>query len=73
MLQPDEMKTKTIVEYSSGNTIVSMSIVARVLHGIEGVHAYFTNKTSDARVKLLRFFGLKVYVDKLKLSCVWFT
>ncbi|GIZ41546.1 hypothetical protein CKM354_000484600 [Cercospora kikuchii] len=53
-------KTKTIVEYSSGSTVISMSMVARVFHNINDTHAYLSNKTSEAKLRLMQFFGLKL-------------
>lgn len=53
-------KTKTIVEYSSGSTVISMSLVARVFHNITDSHAYLSNKTSEAKLRLMQFFGLKM-------------
>ncbi|KAI1826116.1 tryptophan synthase beta subunit-like PLP-dependent enzyme [Xylaria intraflava] len=53
-------KTNTIVEYSSGSTVISMSLVARALYGIPDTRAYLSNKTSDAKLKLMRFFGLRL-------------
>ncbi|TRX98988.1 hypothetical protein FHL15_000330 [Xylaria flabelliformis] len=53
-------KTKTIVEYSSGSTVISMSLVARSIYGISDVRAFLSNKTSDAKLKLMRFFGLNL-------------
>ncbi|PNS17606.1 Cysteine synthase 2 [Sphaceloma murrayae] len=51
-------KTDTIVEYSSGSTVVSMSILGRVLHNLEDTRAYLSNKTSGAKLRLMQFFGL---------------
>lgn len=51
-------KTNTIIEYSSGSTVISMSMVSRVYHGISDTRAYLSNKTSDAKLKLMQFFGL---------------
>lgn len=51
-------KTKTIVEYSSGSTVISMSMVARVYHGISDTRAFLSNKTSVAKLRLMQFFGL---------------
>lgn len=51
-------KTKTVIEYSSGSTVISMALVGRVLHGIDDTRAYLSNKTSDAKLKLMQFFGL---------------
>jgi cysteine synthase len=53
-------KTETIVEQSSGSTVISLSIIARVLHQISDVHAYMTNKIQLSRLQMLRFFGAKV-------------
>lgn len=53
-------QTKTIVEYSSGSTVISMAVIARVLHRIEDVHAYLSNKTNRTKLNLMRFFGLSV-------------
>ncbi|KAF2674408.1 cysteine synthase-like protein B [Microthyrium microscopicum] len=50
--------TKTVVEYSSGSTVIAMSMIARINHGIEDVRAFLSNKTSDAKLKLMQFFGL---------------
>lgn len=55
-------KTRRIVEYSSGSTVISMSIIARILHGITDTRAYLSNKTSGAKLRLMQFFGLDVYV-----------
>lgn len=53
-------KTNAIVEYSSGSTVISMSLVARSIYGIPDVRAFLSNKTSDAKLKLMRFFGLNL-------------
>ncbi|RDL35205.1 putative cysteine synthase B [Venustampulla echinocandica] len=53
-------KTKTVVEYSSGSTIISMSMIARVVHGISDCRAYLSNKTGDTKLKLMQFFGLDI-------------
>ncbi|KAL4787604.1 tryptophan synthase beta subunit-like PLP-dependent enzyme [Aspergillus varians] len=53
-------KTKTIIEYSSGSTVISMSMIARVMHGIQNTRAYLSNKTSEAKLKLMQFFGLNI-------------
>lgn len=53
-------KTKTIVEYSSGSTVISMSLVARVFHGIGDTRAFLSNKTSTAKLRLMQFFGLDI-------------
>ncbi|KAG9074141.1 hypothetical protein FS749_014329 [Ceratobasidium sp. UAMH 11750] len=51
--------TRKIVEYSSGNTVISLSIIANIL-GIGSTCAYISNKTSQAKINLLRFFGLEL-------------
>ncbi|KAF4126318.1 Cysteine synthase [Geosmithia morbida] len=56
----EQGKTKTIVESSSGSTVISMAMVARAFHGIDDVHAYLSNKTSETKIRLMQFFGLKV-------------
>lgn len=53
-------KTDTIIEYSSGSTVVSMSMIARVVHGVRDTRAFLSNKTSDAKLKLMQFFGLDI-------------
>ena len=53
-------KTKTIVEYSSGSTVISMSMIARVMHGIGDTRAFLSNKTSEAKLRLMQFFGLGI-------------
>ena len=55
-------KTETIIEYSSGSTVISMSMVARVFHGLSDVRAYLSNKTSPAKLRLMQFFGLDMCV-----------
>lgn len=51
---------KTIVEASSGSTVLSLGVIARVMWGHEDVHAYVTNKKHPNSLKMLRFFGLKM-------------
>lgn len=53
-------KTKTVIEYSSGSTVLSMSIIAKIFHGIDDTHAYLSNKTSESKLQLMRFFGLNM-------------
>ncbi|KAL4862821.1 hypothetical protein BDV12DRAFT_206969 [Aspergillus spectabilis] len=53
-------KTKTIIEYSSGSTVISMSMIARVMHGVQDTRAYLSNKTSEAKLRLMQFFGLNI-------------
>ncbi|QRW14193.1 cysteine synthase [Ceratobasidium sp. AG-Ba] len=51
--------TNTIIEYSSGSTVISLGILAHIM-GIETVKAYLSNKTSASKLELLRFFGLDI-------------
>lgn len=53
-------KTKTIIEYSSGSTVISMAMISRVMHGIQDVRAFLSNKTSEAKLRLMQFFGLDI-------------
>ncbi|CAE7102532.1 unnamed protein product [Rhizoctonia solani] len=53
--------TERIVEYSSGNTVVSLGIVSKIMGGPQ-VGAYISNKTSPQKMELLRFFGLDLLV-----------
>ncbi|VUC23400.1 unnamed protein product [Clonostachys rosea] len=53
---------KTIVECSSGSTVISVAMCARVLHGNSNVHAFVSNKTERSRLRTLQFFGLKPQV-----------
>lgn len=53
-------KTNTIIEYSSGSTVISMSLISRVYHGIPDVRAFLSNKTSVAKLRLMQFFGLGI-------------
>ncbi|KAJ7082898.1 tryptophan synthase beta subunit-like PLP-dependent enzyme [Mycena belliarum] len=49
--------THTLVEYSSGSTVISMGILGNI-YGIPNTKAYLSNKTTPAKLDLLRFFGL---------------
>ncbi|KAF7289344.1 Cysteine synthase B [Mycena indigotica] len=54
--------TKRIVEWSSGNTVISLAILSRI-HGLareEGVSAYISNKNPESKMQLLRFFDLEL-------------
>lgn len=50
----------TIIEQSSGSTVTSMGMIARVLYDNENTRAYVSNKSGPSRIKQLRFFGLGV-------------
>ncbi|KAK3936024.1 tryptophan synthase beta subunit-like PLP-dependent enzyme [Diplogelasinospora grovesii] len=53
-------QTKRVVEYSSGSTVISMSMAGRVFHDIDDTRAYLSNKTSEAKLKVMQFFGLRL-------------
>lgn len=55
-------QTESIVEYSSGSTVISMSMAARVFHNIDDTRAFLSNKTSSAKLQLMQFFGLNLCV-----------
>ncbi|OAQ96442.1 hypothetical protein LLEC1_00990 [Akanthomyces lecanii] len=57
-VQPDV--TKTIVEYSSGSTVLSMSLVGRAIYGLDDVRAFLSNKTSIAKIRLMQLFGINI-------------
>ena len=52
--------TTTVVEYSSGSTVISLALVSRIVHGIQDVRAFLSNKTSASKLGLMQFFGLDV-------------
>jgi cysteine synthase len=52
-------RDKKIVEASSGSTVLSLGIIARVLWGNNDVDAYVTNKKAPESLSLLRFFGIR--------------
>ncbi|OAA38118.1 cysteine synthase K/M:Cysteine synthase B [Metarhizium rileyi] len=53
-------KTKTVVEYSSGSTVLSMSLIARAFYGLPDVRAFLSNKTSLAKIRLMQLFGINI-------------
>ncbi|RKK25963.1 hypothetical protein BFJ66_g12480 [Fusarium oxysporum f. sp. cepae] len=53
-------KTKAVVEYSSGSTVLSMSLISRAIHGVDDVRAFLSNKTSSTKLKLMQFFGIEI-------------
>lgn len=57
----DPTKSKTVIEYSSGSTVISLALASRINHGIQDVRAFLSNKTSPAKLRLMQFFGLDVY------------
>jgi cysteine synthase A len=52
--------TATVIEYSSGSTVISLGILSRVYYGIQDTRAYLSNKTHLTKLRLMQFFGLKV-------------
>jgi cysteine synthase A len=54
-VRPD---TTTVVEYSSGSTVISLALASRIYHGITDVKAFLSNKTTTSKVRLMQFFGL---------------
>ncbi|KAL3295052.1 cysteine synthase K/M:Cysteine synthase B [Colletotrichum asianum] len=54
-----QAQDRKIVEASSGSTVLSLGIIARVLWGNEDVDAYVTNKKPPESLNLLRFFGIR--------------
>ncbi|KAF4451835.1 cysteine synthase A [Fusarium austroafricanum] len=53
-------KTKAVVEYSSGSTVLSMSLISRAIHGVDDVRAFLSNKTSPTKLRLMQFFGIDI-------------
>jgi hypothetical protein len=51
---------KSIVEAISGSAVLSLGTLSPILWGNEDVCAYVSNKKRLDRLRLLRFFGLKV-------------
>lgn len=60
-----EARDATIVEASSGSTVLSLGIIARVLWGHTDVNAYVTNKKHPESLNLLRFFGITPWVPTM--------
>ncbi|KAF4830200.1 Cysteine synthase B [Colletotrichum tropicale] len=54
-----QAQDRKIVEASSGSTVLSLGIIARVLWGNGDVDAYVTNKKPPESLNLLRFFGIR--------------
>ncbi|KAH7396398.1 cysteine synthase-like protein B [Pyrenochaeta sp. MPI-SDFR-AT-0127] len=62
MLAQDSIpeKMNTVVEYSSGSTVISLALVSRIYHGVQDVRAYLSNKTTPSKLRLMQFFGLDI-------------
>jgi len=56
-------EVETIIENSSGNTVFSLAIIARLL-GINSTKAVVSNEISPGKLKMLRLFGTEVIVNK---------
>ena len=68
LLHEPKAASKSIVEASSGSTALSLGIISRVLWGNDDVCAYVTNKKHIDQLRMLRFFGLKVYAQYPSIS-----
>lgn len=60
LLNEPSAADKSIVEVSSGSTVTSLAITARVLYDNDDTTAFVSNKASLDRVRELQFYGLKV-------------
>ena len=60
LLNDPSAAKKCIIEPSSGSTITSLGIIARVLYDNEDTVACVSNKNELNRIRQLQFFGLKV-------------
>ncbi|KAL8730001.1 MAG: hypothetical protein Q9166_004324 [cf. Caloplaca sp. 2 TL-2023] len=61
MLLNDPSATdKSIIEVSSGSTVTSLAVSARVLYDNTDTTAFVSNKASVDRIREMQFFGLKV-------------
>jgi len=60
LLNDPSVADKSIVEASSGSTVTSLGITARVLYDNDNTTAFCTNKAELSRLRQLQFFGIKV-------------
>ncbi|KAH8427544.1 uncharacterized protein LDX57_005257 [Aspergillus melleus] len=60
LLHDPSSANKKVVEVSSGSTVTSLAITARVLYDNDNSTAYVSNKAALDRVCELQFYGLKV-------------
>ncbi|KAB8297993.1 hypothetical protein EYC80_001766 [Monilinia laxa] len=60
LLNDPSAQNKSIVEVSSGSTVTSLGVTARVLYNNDDTTAIVPNKTSLDRLRDLQFFGIKV-------------
>ncbi|PGH27481.1 hypothetical protein AJ80_00721 [Polytolypa hystricis UAMH7299] len=59
LLREPKARDTKIAEASSGSTVLSLGIIARVLWGNGDVDAYVTNKKPRESLNWLRFFGIR--------------
>ncbi len=52
-----------LIENSSGNTVYSLSVIGKVMSGLETC-AYVSNEITEGKLKLLRFFGVSPIVNE---------
>ncbi|KAK2829880.1 hypothetical protein FQN49_007162, partial [Arthroderma sp. PD_2] len=60
LLNDPSAADKSLIEVSSGSTITSLGITARVLYDNYDTTAIVSNKAGLERVRELQFFGIKV-------------
>lgn len=60
LLNDQSAANKNLIEVSSGSTVTSLAITARVLYNNDDTTAFVSNKASLDRVRELQFYGLKV-------------
>lgn len=56
-------KVSSLIESSSGNTVFSLAVVARIF-SIEKTCAIVSHEVTEGKLKLLRFFGTNITVTK---------
>ncbi|OAL04453.1 cysteine synthase-like protein B [Phaeosphaeriaceae sp. SRC1lsM3a] len=57
-VQPEN--SKTVIEYSSGSTVISLALASRIYHRVQDVRAFLSNKTTTPKLRLMQFFGLDI-------------
>ncbi|KAI0387362.1 tryptophan synthase beta subunit-like PLP-dependent enzyme [Hypomontagnella monticulosa] len=60
LLNEPSAAERSLVEVSSGSTVTSLSIAARVLYDNDDTTAFVSNKAALDRVRELQFYGLRV-------------
>jgi cysteine synthase/rhodanese-related sulfurtransferase len=53
----------TIIENSSGNTVLSLAIIANLM-GIKNTKAVVSNEVTEGKLQMLRLFGTEIIVNK---------